>query len=406
MDNKEELSWRKKAVKLYLKGMRPTEILKQVPRSRVWLLRWTKRFEEEGWRGLLNRPTQPHHSPQADDSRARKVVERVRRALERRQVGLIGARAVPQEITSHRLLNPPPALSTIKRWLTAAGLIKSEAPPPERLSDPAPPLTDGVVRHLMDWTARYLTGGEKLFVFHTIDARTHALAETFSHDKSTQSLRRHALQVWQTLGLPHSLQLDNDTASTGGEKTPRRFSSFVRLCLYLGIELIFIPPAEPKRNSLVEGIHALWAKSFWDRLRFRSFKEALKKSGKFLSWYMNEYRPPALSGLAPAEASRRVGRQRLTSAQIKQIPEKLPITAGQVHFIRKVNAAGEISFLGENWKVGKRLAHRYVKATVTTHRQRLAIYYQRSASSQPRLVKGASDEIAETVRRLRPEYHR
>jgi hypothetical protein len=101
-----------------------------------------------------------------------------------------------------------------------------------------------------------------------------------------------------------------------------------------------------------------------------------------------------------------VRKQRLTLSQIKHIPEELPITAGRIHFIRRVSAAGEIRFMGESWKVGKCLAHKYVWATVTTHRQRLDIYYQWSENAKPRLVKRAPFEIGETIRRLRPEYHR
>ncbi len=166
--DKEELSWRKYAVKLYLKGLRPTDILKRIPRSRVWLLRWIKRFEEEGSRGLANCSTEPYHFPQAYDSLARRVVLRVRHTLERRQVGLIGARAFQQEMENHRLLNPLPSLSTINRWLKAAGAIKSEEPPPKKVYYPEPQMEVGRIRHLMDWTARYLTGGEKLFVFHSL----------------------------------------------------------------------------------------------------------------------------------------------------------------------------------------------------------------------------------------------
>ena len=46
--DKEELSWRKKAVKLFLRGLRPKEILKRIPRARIWLFRWLKRFQQEG----------------------------------------------------------------------------------------------------------------------------------------------------------------------------------------------------------------------------------------------------------------------------------------------------------------------------------------------------------------------
>src|SRR5262245_9317085 len=104
----------------------------------------------------------------------------------------------------------------------------------------------------MDWIARYIEGGEKIFAFHTVDWQTRALTQTLKANKTVASVTAHALETWQKLGLPDFLQLDNDAAFTGGSKTPRRFGAFVRLALSVGIELIFTPPAEPKRNGLVE----------------------------------------------------------------------------------------------------------------------------------------------------------
>ena len=131
-----------------------------------------------------------------------------------------------------------------------------------------------------------------------------------------------------------------------------------------------------------------------------------RKSPAFLRWYAHEYHPPALVGTTPAEAQRRAPRQRLLPEQIAALPAELPLTAGRIHFIRRVSAAGEISLLGERWQVGKRLAHQYVWATVITHCRRLEIYHQRSAPLPRRLVKTFTYEIPETVCRLRPEYRR
>lgn len=403
---KEEWSCRRKAIRLTLKGLRPRDILKQVSRGRTWLFTWQTRFVQGGWEGLKNKSRRPTCSPQAYDRQARAVVIRVRRSLEKRQVGLVGPRAVQREIAQHRLLGPVPGLTTVYRWLKEAGLIKSPPPAPEAVYYPQPHCRADAVLHAMDWTARYLEGGTKVFAFHTVEAQTRALAQTLSGDKTSASLLRHVLQVWQTLGLPDGLQLDNDAAFTGGESTPRRFGSFVRLCLYLGIALIFTPPHEPKRNWLVEGLNGLWARSFWNRDHFGSFNDVVRKSHQFTQWYAHSYCPPALAGLTPTQARRGVKRQRLTKRQIRTLPPELPLTAGCIHFIRRVSADGEISFLGETWKVSKGLTYQYVWATVIIHCRRLEIYHQRSGHSTVRLIKTFDYEILETVHRLRPEYKR
>jgi len=406
MDHKDRqgLAWRHRAIRLSLKGWQPREILQHIPRSRTWLFNWQKRFERDGWEGLKARARRPQHSPHAYDYRARALVLRVRRSLETRRVGLSGARAVRQEIRQQPLLRPVPALATINRWLHAAGVFQASPAPP--VYYPAPTASADTVLHALDWTARYLTGGTKVFAFHTVDAETRALRQTLSTDKTGATLFRHVLAAWQTLGLPHGLQLDNDSAFSGGESLPRRFGTFVRLCLYLGIELIFTPPHEPKRNGLVESLNGLWTQSFWHRNHFRSFPDVVRKSSRFTQWYAHVYAPPALHGLTPARAQRRVQRRRLTPQQVRALPQPLPLTAGRLHFIRRVAPDGTIRLLGERWQVGRRFAQDYVWATAITQYQRLEIHHQHSERSALRLVKVFSYEISELIHPLRPEYQR
>lgn len=404
--NADEIAYRHRAIRLTLKGKRPSEILKQIPRTRQWLHKWQRRFEQGGWTGLASHCRRPHHSPHAYHRPARTVIVQVRRRLARSGVGLVGARAVQQEIRRGRLLRSLPSLGTINRWLKGAGLIEPAPPAPEKVYYPAPCVGPEVVLQMMDWIARYLEGGEKVFVFHTVDTHTRALPQTIKPDKTVASLLAHVREVWQRLGVPDFLQLDNDSAFTGGQRTPRCFGVFVRLALYLGIELIFTPPAEPKRNGLVEGLNGLWASKFWARHHFRSLPEVVRKSQQFTDWYAHHYFPPALAGLTPAQAQRRVKRQRLTPAQVRTLPVPVPLTAGRLHFIRRVSATGEISFLGETWKVGKRLAHQYVWATVSTRAQRLTLYHRCSERGAARLVKTYEYAITERVRRVQPEYRR
>jgi hypothetical protein len=176
--------------------------------------------------------------------------------------------------------------------------------------------------------------------------------------------------------------------------------------LYLGIELIFTPPAEPKRNGMVEGLNGLWARSFWDRNHFGSRAAVVRKSPQFTTWYADRYCPPALAGLTPTQAQRRVKRQRLTPAQVRALPQHLPLTAGRLHFLRRGSAEGEVSVLGERWRVSKRMAHEYVWATVLTHVHRLEIYHRCSQRGEARLIKTYDYAIPERVQRLRPEFRR
>jgi hypothetical protein len=119
---------------------------------------------------------------------------------------------------------------------------------------------------------------------------------------------------------------------------------------------------------------------------------------------MTNYAPPFLTDVTPAQAQRHEVRHRLTAAQLAHLPDPLPLTAGRIHFLRKVKADGTISILNETWRVSKRLVDQYVWVTLTTHCRRLDIWYQRSAQYEWRLLKTCAYDIPETVARLKPEF--
>jgi hypothetical protein len=262
-----------------------------------------------------------------------------------------------------------------------------------------------VVIFACDWTERYFTGGEKVFVFHTIDLRTHALAQTLRPDKSTESAWEHLLACGLQSGLPDFLQMDNDAAFTGLGRTPHVFGRFVRLALYLGIEPLFIPPGEPERNHVVERVHGTWAASFWNKNHFASSRALARKSPQFLLWYKT-YAPPALGGLTVKQAATQLRYPKLLRRQIAQMPNELPLTVGRLHFLRKVDARGNINILKEHWRAPKTLIGQYVWATLDIRKEALFIYHRRSERARPRLIKQYVYEIEEKVHKLKPDFQR
>lgn len=402
MDDQQELRLRRQAIRLYLKGVRLKDILEKVQRSRAWFSKWYKRFEQQGLAGLRSRSRRPQHSPNACSPRIERLIVRTRRRLIKQKVGLIGARAIQRELRKV-LGKQTPSRSTIRRVLHRRGLISTPAAGPAAYFPKPLTVVTGTLQAL-DWTCRYLEDGCKVYAFHSLNLRTRACAQSLAADKSTETVMAHAVASWKALGIPCFLQLDNDAAFCGGYKTPRLFGRFVRLCLYVGIELIFLPVAEPACNGEVEEVNGLWAHAFWERQRFGSFAHVRWASPRFVQWYMTDYAPPGLTGLTPVQAQRTEPKRRLTTTQIAHLPDALPITAGRLHFIRKVKPDGTISVLNETWKVSKRLAGKYVWATIITHCRRLDIWYQRSAKHEWRRLKTYAYDIPETVVRLKPEF--
>jgi len=405
MNEQHEYQLRRRAIRLTLHGHARQAILARIPRSPAWLCKWQHRFAEQGWQGLQSRSRRPQHLSGRYSERIRDLVVATRQRLRQRRVGLSGPQAIQDELRHAHLLQRIPSIATIKRILHDAGVLHHPRPP-KRGYFPQPTATATYVLHAMDWTARYVTGGAKLFVFHTVDVQTRALAQTLHTDKRGVTVRSHALAAWQRLGLPDGLQLDNDAAFNGGYKVPRVFGAFVRLCLYVGVEPIFLPVGEPKRNSVVERLHGLWGQAFWRRHRFDGLAEVQRTAPLFLRWYAQEYYPPALGGLTPSQAQRQVTRRRLTAEEVELLPSVVPLTAGRVHFVRLVNAQGQMTLLNEMWKVGKRLAGQYVWATVSTHRRRLVIYHRRSAQARVRVVKVFRYPLHEQVAPLGPQFCR
>jgi len=400
MNEKQELRLRRQAIRLWLKGLTPKRILKKVQRSRFWLSKWQKRFDQQGFSGLRSRSRKPHHIPTACSPRIVRLIVQMRRRLVKQKVGLIGARAIQRELRKV-LDQQTPSLATIKRIVRAH---TSVAPPASPAYFPKPLRTVDGTLHAMDWTCRYLEAGPKVYAFHILNLRTRACTQTIAADKSGATVIQHCLTTWKTLGIPQFLQLDNDAAFCGGYKTPRVFGQFVRLCLYVGIELIFLPIAEPECNGEVEELNGLWGHAFWERRRFASFGRVRRASPEFVHWYMTDYAPPVLTNVTPGQAQRHEPQHRLTTPQLAHLPDPLPLTAGRIHFLRKVKPDGTISVLNETWKVSKRLAGKYVWATITTHCRRLEIWYQPSAQQDWRLLKTWAYDIPEIVARLKPEY--
>jgi hypothetical protein len=77
------------------------------------------------------------------------------------------------------------------------------------------------------------------------------------------------LERWRRDGLPDYAQFDNDTIFQGAHQFAHSVGRVSRLCLALGIVVVFAPPREPGFQNAIEGFNGLWQSKVWRRQLYR-----------------------------------------------------------------------------------------------------------------------------------------
>jgi hypothetical protein len=240
-----------------------------------------------------------------------------------------------------------------------------------------------------------------------MDHYSHAAFLSQCPDKSSATTNAHLLATWSKLGLPQIQQFDNEGAFRGGHRHPRVIGQVVRLCLFCGIQVLFTPIYEAKWNHQIETFHSIWNQSFWTRHEFRNRTEVQAETPLFERWYHHVYRPPALNGKTPAQMRRGIPIVCLDRALYQLIPSgRLPITAGYIHIMRKVEPTGEVSLLNETWFVGRQWIGEYVRATINTADQVLTFWHKSDAETEWQHIKTRSFRLKEPVQPLLPAFRR
>jgi len=402
---------RREAIRRRLQGERPRDICRDLGRSPRWFDKWWTEYRRDPHTDFADRSRAPHISPHQTPASVEQAIVTARQTLEAAatpdtRYGLMGVPAVRGHLV--RLgIEPLPSDPTIQRILARHGLTHPIGAGNDSAYYPWPIAWAVNAIHATDIITRYVRGGEEIDNFHTIDLYSHAAHLTQHLDKSSATTCTHLLKTWANLGVPLMQQLDNEAAFCGGHTHPRVIGRVVRLCLFCGIEVIFTPFYDAKRNYQIETFHSLWDASFWSRTEFTGLLHVQSETPLFVRWYHTLYRPPALHGKTPAQVRQGIPIIRLTADRRRLIsPERLPITAGRIHFMRKVDHTGQVEFLNETWPVGSKWIGEYVRATVDTAQQTLTIWHQAEADADWRLIKTRQFQLKELAHAVLPQFRR
>jgi transposase InsO family protein len=377
---KDEFSDRHQAIKLRLAGYSVEYICQTLGRSREWFHTWWRRYQAMGVSGLYDQ-TRARHQPSRIAPDLERSILNIRRRLESQQhpqtrYSLVGASAILAELKALHL-RPLPCERTIERILERNGVTAPRVRLARLLPKhvyPTPPAQRSNQLHLIDLVGPiYLKGQrQRYYIFVCRDAFDGAVNLKLSRSRQMEAVLVFLGECWKTLGRPEQIQFDNAREYLGWGTAARYLSRVIRLCLRLGIEPIFIPPAQPQRNGGVEWFNG-W---FQPRLLQRHYTRtsALQRELQRLQDTVNtQHVQRRLGGLTPLQHRRRQKIHTLPARFVVPL-DPLPLAAGRVTFIRQVTLHGNIHLLSLTFKVGKRWKGQFVKAVLDTQRAHLTIY--------------------------------
>jgi len=388
---------RRTAVGLYRAGVPVTMIAQKLKQSIRWVYKWIEYQARHPWTRFRSASRAPHHRPTQTSEVIERRILRLRRQLVRHRprslrFAGIGARTIQREY--RKRYGAVPSLSTIQRILDHHHLVGHARRPRVRYRPhPAAEVPNAV--QATDIITRWIYGGSVVQTFNTVDVYSNDVCSTTHADKSGAEACQHLLQTWKTLGIPALAQFDNEAAFSGG-RYAHSISHVVRLCLYFGIPVLFTPLDEASYNWPVEIFNDLWAQRFWNRHPFSRRGDIPRAQHAFLNWYRTDYIAPRQSD-TPAHLRQSYPIHRLPERWAEQVPDRLPICAGQIHAVRRINETGYTSFLTVPIRVGKRYAGRYVWLTLETAEQRLTVWYQPRADAEWRQLKELTFVLKEPV---------
>ena len=345
----------KAAIHLLRSGKTPAETAEELNRSLAWVYKWWKRYlAEADWHALEEQSRVPKRQPTRLSQVTCQAIRQARSELEAEanepdKLSYIGAHAVRSRLRQ-KGMRPLPGVSSVERVLRLAGMTRPYHPAEsvEIIYPHVRPLHPHELIQV-DIFPRYLTGGDLVSCFNALDVVSRYPHGEQYLTKRSGDAASFLLHVWQELGIPTYTQVDNESCFSGGFTHPAVFGKVVRLALLVGTQLVFSPVYHPESNAFVERFHQDYGQNVWDKVQLPDLTAVRTHSAIFFTNYRSSQHHSALNGCSPAELHFATPIRTLPTGFRLLTP--LPVSVGEVHFIRRVTQERTVSVLNLKWDV-------------------------------------------------------
>ncbi len=362
---------RERAIHLLRSGRSVREVAQILQHSESWVYKCRQRYQEAGWEGLKSRSRRPHTLARRLPAHVRQAVREARSELEAEaaQGGLkfIGSAAIRTRL-KEKGITPLPSKRSIERILRDAQMTQPR--PRAKAEEDTYPHLQLTEPHLLvqvDICPRYLKGGQSVACFNAIDVVSrYPVCKAYEHRRSVEAAEFLYL-VFREMGVPRYVQMDNEGCFCGGHTHPGVIGKVVRVALMAGAEVVFSPIRHPQSQGHVERFHYTYSRHVWQDTLLETVAQVNQQTEAFLQKY-RERPHPRLQERTPAQLHQAFPSRPLPAhftwpADLGKA--RLPLYAGKIHFMRKVDAENHIPLLNMKWHIPHAAIGQKVWATLT-----------------------------------------
>jgi putative transposase len=221
---------------------------------------------------------------------------------------------------------------------------------------------------------RYIKSDGRFYSMNVIDLYSHRVFIESNRTKEDDNIAQGLLRCWKSMGLPDFLQMDNELSFRGSNRYPRTLGLVLRLCLYFGVQPVFIPVAEPWRDGVIESFNDTYDKKFYRRQWFSSYAMLKRQSKNFQQFHNKNHRYSYLKGKTPLEVIEADEFKPLTLGPNTRMPKLDFLPDGAISLIRFIRSDRILNIFGEKFEVSKNLVYSYVRAMIVTEIHTLQVY--------------------------------
>jgi len=356
---KSEADLRTEAVRRRLAGESPEAIARSLGRSVRWVQKWVGRHEAggEGW--AAGRKRGPKRAANRTPAELERQVLAVRERLAANPWAQVGADAIAWEL--EKLAVEPPPRRTLERILARGGASRRRGSGRRQAKGvpyPVVAVEQPGDLHEADLVGpRHLQGGVRFYALNAIDLASHRCGIEIIPDSSDEQVAAALVSLWERLGLPARLQLDNG----GPFVAPKGLALVVRLCLHQGVIPRFVPPSEPWRQGTVEHFNDTFDKRFFRQERFDSLPHLRERALDFETFHNGNHRYRATNGRTPAESAPEDERRQ--PRRLAELPQGWP-ASGRVEFVRFIRSDRKLRLLGRAITMPESVVYEYLTAVL------------------------------------------
>jgi len=354
---------------MHLQGNAVKTICEQLNRTRQWLYKWLQRYNQSsGSAWYKNESCAPKSIPSKTAASLEQTIVEVRRRLSAQPYAQKGAISVLYELA--RLGVNPPSMATINRILQRHQLVGTSEV--KRLRSTEYPKHFMGIQQMDLIGPRYLKGGGRFYFYTIIDAETHFAGVYPIANKSAESIVPCLADYWHSYQMPDFLQMDNELSFRGSNRHPRGLGLLMRAAISNGVTPIFIPPAEPWRNGIVERFNSTVQKHFYDAQTFTSLDDLREKAKEFTVFHNENHRYASQGNRTPNQL---VGEMlhKHTLPKEMSLTQKIFLENGRMIFIRFIRGDLKLHLLNETFTVKPALKYAYVVAEVMLEKYVLVV---------------------------------